>query len=149
MFMIAFLALTQFVKADSTVCNQGNYVGFYNFYCRGRLTYQLDGELNVPPTQIPNGGSVTFGFTRSNTAAGSKGENLTPGTCAWEDRGVLPSEPNRVAMSFSMDSFLGLIAQEARTCAKDANCVFSTCAKAVPQSPAIGTIGWTLKVFNR
>lgn len=81
---------------------------FFELRCRGGMTYRSDNTYNLPaaqklnflftegqPTpQAPNVRMMNMqvNFTPATEGAGSTGDNLKPGQCAWVDRGFRPGE---------------------------------------------------------
>jgi hypothetical protein len=87
---------------DAEVRAQGQQE--YPLICRTGVDIEL--SLNLYHRYSGQGATESSGhelrpdgymeFQRSARAAGPRGEGLQPGTCAWHDRPLLPSEPARV-----------------------------------------------------
>jgi hypothetical protein len=95
---------------------------FFPLYCRGPLTAELS-TLNFAMT-----------FSHNATAAGTTGDTLANGTCAWSDRPLNANEPYQTSFSFIIgnppaqyiDPVFNLITQ----CnANGTSCVFQVCAQ--------------------
>jgi len=73
----------------------------YPFWCRGPLRIELRDRSDEV-------GYVRISFQKTATGAGSQGQNVTAGKCAWVDRGVSSGEPGvirTVAWRVSNDLF--------------------------------------------
>jgi hypothetical protein len=97
----------------------------YTLVCRGKIslvTHRFDGS----PGQVK-----VFLYPYKNAiAAGSKGENLKPGACAWEDRPISASEPGEIQWQAAGTLAPGMImTQVVAGCAQDPTCVFIVCAQ--------------------
>jgi hypothetical protein len=96
--------------------------GFYPFYCRGRIAIE----------QIPdaNFALISFTFVKHTGAAGSTGQNLPNGTCAWGDRGLYASEPAAMQITWNLAGQGQSAAFDIiRECAGTQSCAFQVCAK--------------------
>jgi hypothetical protein len=73
----------------------------FPFWCRGPLKIELRDRTDEL-------GYVRISFQRTSSAAGSQGQNVAAGQCAWVDRAVSSSEPavvRSVAWRASNDLF--------------------------------------------
>lgn len=80
MLLLSTVFSASLVKAEPTA---------YSFYCRGPLKIVYYANL------------FTLGVTveQSDRAAGPKGSQLQPGSCAWEDRPLNASEPRELLIA--------------------------------------------------
>jgi len=89
------------VAASFAVSAQGIWdepkgpVTVYQLHCRGGAGF----EFRTLGTRSTSGGehvAMSLIFAPAASAAGSKSQGLTPGTCAWLDRPLSPTEPREV-----------------------------------------------------
>jgi hypothetical protein len=70
-------------------------VTVYPLHCRGGAGF----EFRTLATRTTSGGervAMALVFAPAASAAGSRSQGLTPGTCAWLDRPLVPAEPREV-----------------------------------------------------
>src|SRR5262245_55536367 len=92
LLLVAWGAVAGAQNRDVAVTNP--YSESYLLYCRGggfTMDLAIIGD-NRGPTGSEHATGL-FRFRRGERAASARGETLQPGTCAWIDRGMLPSEP--------------------------------------------------------
>jgi len=79
--LVTFISMTTFtILAEPTA---------YPLYCRGPFNVSI----------IESNSSLSISYLAGQTGAGPNGENLKPGTCAWEDRGLSSNEPITLIVS--------------------------------------------------
>jgi hypothetical protein len=115
-FVPAFLIAAS-IPAQAAPCAAGGFT----LICRGHFQIQNHGG---------NPSRKDINFVRSPLAAGTTGNTLALGTCAWEDRPVSIAEPSRLSYAISATSpgnqgWFTLVSQ----CAFDDHCTVEVCVK--------------------
>lgn len=84
----------------------------YYLYCRGGAGIRTSMTVVRAEQSGYEHATGLFRFSRGEHAAGPRGENLEPGTCAWINRGMLPSEPTLIVFEgISYHIFVSLESQ--------------------------------------
>jgi hypothetical protein len=117
-FSAAFLLLATTLSMPAQARPCGGSLGGFTLICRGNLQIQNHGGS-------PSEKDITF--TRAANAAGTTGNTLRSGTCAWEDRPVNSAEPalikGFVTADPSWQGWFTLVSQ----CAFNNRCTVEVC----------------------
>ncbi len=124
--LFSFCSLTFATQAFSLTCLTGDYP----MMCRGKMSIE---------TRIKTGSSQSkdsfFSGRKHTSAAGTTGQYLREqGSCAWKDRAILATEPNRFYSRVTEGSMNYIWAggeMNALACLRDGNCVVEFCSRMV------------------
>ncbi|MCM2350555.1 MAG: hypothetical protein NDI69_11090 [Bacteriovoracaceae bacterium] len=98
--------------------------GSYPFLCRGKVPY----TYSVNPGN-GNRSNLSIEFNSATArGAGTEGQYLPVGVCAFVDRPVRPFEASYLQAEFR-SAGENQVAQDVKRCAANSNCVFNVCVK--------------------
>ena len=105
----------------------------FTLACRGPLDHRITWTVSGDPANTTEQTTVDWVFNANAEAAGPLGQTLEPGTCAFEDRPLVSTEPRvyrtQVAVRTRLNTFLGrqVFHDSLTACNNNPDCVFTFC----------------------